>query len=131
MDFAVVSPFKVGEFQVAAEKAQGIASSYAQTKCSHHATQEQCRAQGIGFEPVVFEMLGGLEVEAVRLCESLCQAVDRKIQQVLGLTRLRLMSRISIDIQRHVHRCCERVRMSSLIAPEDCGASRAFLLAVS
>ena len=76
-------------------------------------------------------MLGGLEVEAVRLCESLCQAVDRKIQQILGHTRLRLMSRISIDIQRHVHRCCERIRMSSLIAPEDCGASRAFLLAIS
>ena len=80
LDFAVVSPFKVGEFQVAAEKAQGIASSYAQTKRSHHATQERCRAQGIGFEPVVFEMLGGLEAEAVRLCESLCQAVDRKTQ---------------------------------------------------
>ena len=58
LDFAVVSLFKVGEFQVAAEKAQGIASSYVQTKRSHHATQEQCRAQGIGFEPVVFEMLG-------------------------------------------------------------------------
>ena len=72
LDFAVVSPFKVGEFQVAAEKAQGIASSYAQTKRSHHATQERCRAQGIGFEPAVFEMLGGLEAEAVRLCESLC-----------------------------------------------------------
>ena len=34
----------------------------------------------IGFEPVIFEMLGGLEAEAVRLCESLYQAVDRKIQ---------------------------------------------------
>ena len=76
----MVSPFKVGEFQVATEKAQGIASSYAQTKRSYHATQERCRAQGIGFEPVVFEMLGGLEAEADRLCESLCQAVDRKTQ---------------------------------------------------
>ena len=131
LDFAVVSLFKVGEFQVAAEKAQGIASSYVQIKRSHHTTQEQCRAQGIGFEPVVFEMLGGLEAEAGRLCESLCQAVDRKIQQVLGHIRLRLMSRISIDIQRYVYRCCERVRMSNLIAPEDCGASRAFLLVVS
>ena len=131
LDFAVVSPFKVGEFQVAAEKAQGIASSYAQIKRSHHATQERCRAQGIGFEPVVFEMLGGLEAEAVRLCESLCQAVDRKTQQFLGHTRLRLMSRISIDIQRHVYRCCERTRMSNLTTPEGCEASRAFLLAVS
>ena len=128
LDFAVVSPFKVGEFQVVAEKVQELINSYIQTKCSHHATQEQCRAQGIGFEPVVFEMLGGLEVEAVRLCESLCQAVDRKIQQVLGHTHLRPMFRISIDIQRYVYNCWERVRMSSLIPPKDCGAS---LLAVS
>ena len=131
LDFAVVSPFKVGEFQVAADKAQGIASSYAQTKRSYHATQERCRAQGIGFEPVVFEMLGGLEAEVVRLYESLCQAVDRKTQQFLGHTRLRLMSRVSIDIQGHVHRCCERARMSNLTTPEGCEASRAFLLAVS
>ena len=64
LDFAVVSAFKiglvffvgrsilifslrrgshhisVGEFQVAAEKAQGIVSSYAEIKRSHHAIQE-------------------------------------------------------------------------------------------
>ena len=80
LDFAIVSPFKVGEFQDATEKAQGIVSSYAQSKRSHHATQEEYRSQGIGFEPEVFEMLGGLEAEAIRLCESLCQAVDRKTQ---------------------------------------------------
>ena len=45
LDFAVVSPFKIGEFQVATEKAQGIASSYTQTKRSYHITQERCRAQ--------------------------------------------------------------------------------------
>ena len=31
---------------------------------------------------VVFEMLGGLEAEVVRLCESLYQAVAHKIQQI-------------------------------------------------
>ena len=40
-------------------------------------------------ESVVFEMLGGLEA-------SLYQAVDRKTQQFLGHTRLRLMSRVSM-----------------------------------
>ena len=48
---------------------------------------------------MVFEMLDDLEMEVIRLCESLCQAVDRKIYQILDHIRLRFISRISIDIQ--------------------------------
>ena len=81
--------FKVGEFQVAADKAQGIASSYAQTKRSYHATEERCRAHGIGLNLWFLRCWGGLEA-------SLYQAVDRKTQQFLGHTRLRLMSRVSM-----------------------------------
>ena len=48
-------------------------------------------------KPNIFEMLGGLEVEAIRLCESLCQAADRKRWQIMNSSNFGIYS-FMIDI---------------------------------
>ena len=122
MDFvAVVSPFRQRiDLQKATEQ-------HAQHKRQDRATLSRCNEQGIGFESIVFDYAGGLNVEGTQLMDSLCRAVDGPLERPLGTTKLRLRERISFALQRHLHRYIQRRREGEPKLPLG-GANISFLI---
>ena len=111
LDFAIVSQFIAGGSVSNTER-------YAEQKRTNRQIQQRCHEQGIGFEPIVFDYAGGLNVEGRRILDSLCKAADEPLGRPPGRTRSLLQERISILLQRHVHVCLERRRTVHRREPE-------------
>ena len=73
-------------------------------------TAMRCQEQGLGFEPLVFEIAGGLDPEGDHILSSLCRAVDDHHQKPHGVTCQILKECLSFMLQRHAHVCLWRVR---------------------
>ena len=100
---------------------------YAEKKRQDRGTQEACQAQQIGFEPIVFETMGGCEFEAHQLLKSLCQECDKVLSRSDGSTKSFLKGRISIDIQCGLSHILERCRTAQLAGGDTEGHIRRFI----
>ena len=47
-----------------AQESLGAAEAYTRTKCDRAQMAERCRVAGVVFQPMIFESLGGVSVEA-------------------------------------------------------------------
>ena len=61
---------------------------------------ETCRVAGVVFQPMIFESLGGVSVEAERVIKSLSRMVAENQDTPYGEVATRFWQRVSIDIQR-------------------------------
>ena len=81
IDFAVVSSFRMARGHLATE-------DYATSKRRlTRATHTRCREQGIGFEPIVLDHVGGMNEEDKRILDSLYKAIDGPNGRQAGHTR--------------------------------------------
>ena len=76
---------------------------------------ERCAAQNIGFEPLVWESIGGMTPETSSILDSLCRVTDGRMGIKLGTTRGKLSARISVDLQRGFHAACALQRTAALM----------------
>ena len=110
LDISIVSPFRSSDL---GRESLSAAKARAENKRRDRATAQRCHAQGVGFEPLVFEHSGGLEPEGDRLLTSLCRAADDNLQRNPGSTGQLLRQRISFILQQHGHICLQRARDGS------------------
>ena len=66
--------------------------------------EARCAELGVLFQPLIFESLGGVSLEAERVIKSLNQAVAAATDSQYGEVATRFWQRVSIDIQRCQHR---------------------------
>ncbi|CAE7250211.1 unnamed protein product, partial [Symbiodinium natans] len=127
LDFALVSPFSLSSIGRGVAEIGAAARFYAEKKRQDRGTQEACQAQQIGFEPIVFETMGGCEFGAHQLLKSLCQECDKVLSRSDGSTKSFLKGRISIDIQRGLSHILERCRTAQLAEGDTEGHIRRFI----
>ena len=104
LDVAVTSPFQSSALVT-------NASQYAQRKRAHAAIAARCAAVDLGFEPIIFESLGGIEQGARDLLVSLCGRVDERCRRAAGYSFQECLGRLNFDLQRGLHRTIEAQRM--------------------
>ena len=120
LDVAVTSPFQSSALATNATGALRAASQYAQRKRAHAAIAARCAAVDLGFEPIVFESLGGIEQGARDLLVSLCGRVDERSRRAAGCSFQECLGRLNFDLQRGLHRAIEAhrmLRMGHLMGP--------------
>jgi hypothetical protein len=86
----------------------GAAEAYTRTKCDRAQMAERCRVAGVVFQPMIFESLGGVSVEAERVIKSLNRMVAENQDTPYGEVATRFWQRLSIDLQRAGHRAFSR-----------------------
>ena len=100
LDISVVSFFK--------PQASGFET--AERKRRNRQTAMRCPEQRLGFEPLIFEITGGLNPEGDRILSSLCRVVDVHRQKPHGVICQILKEHLSFIFQRLAHVCLRRVR---------------------
>ena len=70
--------------------------------------ERRCRERGVAFQPLIFESLGGVGPETVRVLKSLNQVVAANTDSSYGEIATRFWQRLSVDIQRCQHRAFVR-----------------------
>ena len=98
LDVAVTSPFQSSALATNATGALRAASQYAQRKRAHTAIAARCAAVDLGFEPIVFESLGGIEQGARDLLVSLCGRVDERSRRAAGYSFQECLGRLNFDL---------------------------------
>ena len=107
LDVGVVCP----QAAVHLDNAQGrlgAAEAYTRTKCDRAQMGERCRIAGVVFQPMIFESLGGVSIEAERVIKSLNRMVAENQDTPYGEVATRFWQRLSIDLQRAGHRAFSR-----------------------
>ena len=104
INFARVSPFhlRIGLWS--------STEQHVQYKRQDPSTLTRCNEQGINFESVTLDYVGGINVEGGRLLDSLCRAMNDPLERINGIIKVRLRERISFALQRYLHRCVQRRR---------------------
>ena len=109
LDFAVVSPFTVARASEASNRVQlHAASTYAGAKRAKNSTEARCQAAGLGFEPIVFETVGGVEKGGQRILESLIKEIWKRTQCTYVEELQRLVSSISLVLMRAWDKAVEK-----------------------
>ena len=82
------------------------ARAYSDRKRAHNNTGDRCNAAGIDYQPLVFEVLGGLAEEGQKVIDCLNRLVTENTQTPSTEIAHRFWTRMSIDMQRANHRAC-------------------------
>ena len=108
LDVGIVCSQAAGHIGSAATEVCGAAEEYVRTKCRRADIERRCREFGVVFQPLIFESLGGVSVEAEGVIKSLNQLVAANTDSPYGEVATRFWQRVSIDIQRAEHRAFTR-----------------------
>ena len=107
----MTSPFQSSALATNATGALRATSQYAQRKRAHAAIVARCVAVDLGFEPIIFENLGGIEQGARDLLVSLCDRIDERCRRAAGYSFQECLGRLNFDLQRGLHGAIEAQRM--------------------
>ena len=108
LDVVVVCPQAASHLASAVGERLGAAEEYVRTKCGRQQTEERCRREGVVFQPMIFESLGGVSGEAERVIKSLNKAVAENTDTSESEVATLFWQRLAIDIQRSAHRAFTR-----------------------
>ena len=108
LDVGIVCPQAPGHLGDAASETLGAAEAYCRAKCGRAAVEERCRELGVEFQPLIFESTGGVACEAEVVLKCINRIVAQNNGVPLGDVATRFWQRISVDIQRHMHRALVR-----------------------
>ena len=108
LDVGVVCPQAAGHLQEAAGRVLGAAEAYVVEKCGRGDTERRCREEGIVFQPMIFESMGGIASETEAVIKSLNRSVANNTNESCSLVARRFWKRLSVDIQRAEHRAWVR-----------------------
>ncbi len=108
LDVGIVCPQAPGHLREAAVETLGAAEEYCRVKCGRAAVEERCREVGVEFQPMIFESTGGVACEAEVVLKCINRIVAQNNGVPLGDVATRFWQRVSVDIQRHMHRALVR-----------------------
>ena len=108
LDIGIICPQATCHLENAAQEKVGAAEAYARTKCARAGVSQRCRDAGVVFQPLIFESLGGVSLEADRVIKSMNRAVAANTDSPLGEVATRFWNKISVDIVRGSHRAFKR-----------------------
>ena len=104
LDLAVTSPFQNHLLVEATEQEFVSITKYADRKCQQHQLAERCAAANLGYEPIDFENMGGLETGDIEFLKGICALVDERQDRRQGEAYQDCMIRLNFDLQRGLHR---------------------------
>ena len=104
LDVGVVCPQAASHRGLAAREVLGAAEDYVRHKCSRADTEARCRAAGMVFQPMIFESLGGVSVEARGVIKSINRAVAENLDSPLSEVAQRFWWGLSVRIQKGLHK---------------------------
>jgi len=108
LDIGIICPQAACHLENAARERVGAAEAYARTKCARAGVAQRCRDAGVVFQPLIFESLGGVSLEADRVIKSMNRAVAANTDSPLGEVATRFWHKISVDIVRGGYRAFKR-----------------------
>ena len=112
LDVGIICSQAASHVGAAALETCGAAEEYARTKCSRVDMERRCAELGVLFQPLIFESLGGVSLEAERVIKSLNQAVAAATDSPYGEVATRFLQRLSV----HIQRCQNRALMRRVVA---------------
>ena len=124
VDLGFVCPQATSHVVRAGEESLRTATDYTERKRVHGGTDRRCEEAQIDYQPCVFETFGGGTEEAVRMIESLNKLVAVKTHTPHREVAHRLWHRMSVDLQRALHRAWVR-RVGTRVVPRASWVSRA------
>ena len=98
LDVSVVSPTQDAILHRAADSAAAAIEMRKSTKMRAHF--DNCRGQGITFQPLVVETFGGWDVEAVKLLKDIARLDARRWAKNDALEIKHFFQRLSVALQR-------------------------------
>ena len=104
LDFGITCPQAACHLGSAAVEALGAAEAYVRSKCARGDMENRCRAAGVVFQPLIFESLGGISGEAVRVLKGLNKAVADNTESSEEDVAQRFWQRLGVDILRGSYR---------------------------
>ena len=116
----MIRPFQSSTLATNATGVLRAASQHAQRKRAHAAVATRRAAGSLGFEPIIFESLGGLEQGARDLLVSLYNRIDERYRRATGYSFQECLDHLNFDLQRGFHRIIETqrvLRMKYLMGP--------------
>ena len=70
LDFGIICSQAAAHVEAAAAEVCGAAEDYARTECSRAEMERRCGEAGVLFQPLIFESLGGINLEAEKMLKS-------------------------------------------------------------
>ena len=109
LDIGFVNPQASGHLiRAAGGEATVTADDYSDKKRAHNDTDKKCEDVGIDYQPIVIQTTGGMSKEALSTLESLNRLVANNTQTPQKEVAHRFFQRLSIDMQRSLHRAVAR-----------------------
>ena len=108
LDFAVVNALGQGHVSETLQGALTAAAAYSQRKRRHDDTQAKCAAEGIVFEPMVFEAQGGVEKRCAAVLHCIAEAVATAEERDPAVIKQELLQRIGLALLRSNARAVRR-----------------------
>ena len=85
---------------VVVEVVVGSAFTSSIRKCRHGRTKQRCAGVGIAFEPVVFEIQGGIELRAAAILHRIAKAMSAKKTSTPSVCKKHLLEHLALIIAR-------------------------------
>ena len=122
LDVGIVCPQATSHRGVGARESLGAAEDYVRQKCSRGDMEARCRNAGIVFQPMSFESLGGVSVEARGVIKSINRAVAENTDSQLSEVAQRFWWGISVGMQKGLHRAFAKRCQGFGVGAFECGA---------
>ncbi len=100
LDFAVVNALGQGHHGRTLAEPLKAAAAYSKRKCMHERTQDKCAAAGIAFEPVVFELQGGVEPRAAAILHRIAETVAAAEDLDVAACKHAMLERLALILAR-------------------------------
>ena len=104
LDVGIVCPQSASHRAIAARENLGAAEAYVRHKCSRNDMEAKCRAAGVVFQPMIFESLGGVSIEAKGVIKSINNAVAENVDSPVSEIAQQFWWGVSVDIQKAQHK---------------------------
>ena len=100
LDIGIVCLQAASHLGAASGEMLGAAEEYVRTKCERGDIERCCREAGVVFQLRIFELFGGVSIEAAKVIKCLNKAVAGNSDTSLEVVATRFWQRVSIDILR-------------------------------
>ena len=108
LDIGIVCPRAASHLSDAAAESLGAAEAYVRVKCATGDMTRRCHDAGVVFQPLIFESLGGVSVEAVQVLKGLNKAVAGNTESSVEDVAQRFWQRLGVQVLRGNYRAFAR-----------------------
>ena len=100
LDFAVVNALGQGHHGQTFSGPLNASMAYSRRKCTHERTKEKCAEAGLAFEPMVFEIQGGIEPRAAAILHRIADGVAAVEDLEPDVCKRAMLERLALVLAR-------------------------------